>query len=127
MYYTFLFLPSDLPFTDGCNIIDQSGNLHAYDETHHTPETKRLYRVAEPWLVSTQFNKQEPMWRPSPKALKWLKSGDQVKVADTEVWIYSINEKRFISRMEEDDNIPEPKSKFCVYARVKCPMCGDLH
>lgn len=123
-FYKYLFLPVDKPLTDGCWIINQSGEPFVYDETRTPGWNPASIRVAEPWLVCTDFNLLELVGQVSPK-VKWLKPGDEVKKVDCSFpHIWDDAKHCFV-------DTPEPGKGldfgFTPYVRIKCPMCGDLH
>lgn len=126
MYYQLLYLPVDKAPTDGCNIIDQSGDLHTYNANDISLWSQCNCRVAEPFLVKTEYNETVIVGRPSPRALRWMKNKDQVKIVDCQTWIYDDIAGQFVEPLLPDTSIPA-NNGLSIYIRIRCPHCGDMH
>lgn len=126
MFYKALFLPVDKPLEDGCDIINQSGEVFTYNESSDFWR-KDAIRRAELFLVSYEFNQIVVIGRPSPEAT-WLKNGMDVKACDCEEWVYSTKEKKWHGKINAKD-VPMSWSvdDYCFCWRIKCPTCQVLH
>lgn len=120
MLYKSLFLPVDKPLEDGCDIINQSGEVFTYNESSDFWH-KEAIRRAELFLVSMEFNQLVVIGKPSPAA-KWLTNGIDVKAIDCEKWLWDVHHKEWCGEASFTD-----QTNFHDYWRIKCPSCGQLH
>lgn len=81
MKYIAKYLPVDKPWTDGCTIINASGEHHIWDESS-IGWAKEQWKVAELFIVGNEFNEQVVICRPSKESMKWLKAGMEIKRTD---------------------------------------------
>lgn len=79
--YIAKYLPVDKPWTDGCTIINSSGEHHIWEE-NSIGWPKHAWKVAELFIVSFEFNFQVVICRPSEASQKWLKAGMEIKKTD---------------------------------------------
>lgn len=122
LMYKLLFLPVYKQPTEGCYIINKEGQVFIYskDEAWNMD----IMAVSEPFLVSSVYNEQKIIGKPSP-AVKWLKNGDECKIVDCEEWLYNEDTKQWVMPKPPDmHSVPKPLS---IYIRVKCPSCQILH
>lgn len=120
--YKVVFLPVHAEFTDGCHIINKDGEVFTYnkDEAWNLDTV----RVAEPFLVSYEYNMPVVIGRPSPAA-KWLKKEGSCKAVDCQEWLWNENDKKWVMPRPPDlTTVPNP---LVSYVRVKCPCCQILH
>ena len=107
MLYTLKYLPVDKPLEDGCTVINLKGEHFTYDAASAVGWNLDSIRVAEPFLVSNEFNQQVIVGKPMPSALKWLKPGMVLKSVDC--CLMSLDQ----------DNV--------YFMLVGCPTCGKPH
>ena len=125
--YKALFLPIDKLHTDGCDVVDSSGQHHIWDETRHTDKDKEHLKVAEIFLVDYRFNQIVIVGKPSPEAV-WLKNRVDVKAADCALWTYDKTNRRFLFEYSATAHVGSSKPiELVEYFRIKCPTCGVLH
>lgn len=79
MKYIAKYLPVDKPWTDGCAIINSSGEHTNWDENEMIQTIKSHYKVADLFIVGNEFNEQVIICRPSKESMTWLKAGMEVK------------------------------------------------
>lgn len=99
MKYIAKYLPVDRPWTDGCTIINSSGEHHIWDE-NSIGWNKEQWRVAELFIVANEFNEQVVICQPSKETMKWLKAGMEVKSWEV---VRGISDSSY---------------------HIKCPTCG---
>ncbi len=124
MKYKLLYLPVDKPIIDGCILMDSSGETFPYDANAPRDLKTEHLCVAEPFLVTFEFNRAVVVGQPSP-LVNWLKIGEEVKAADCEKAYISPHLPEGLVKFYKD---PEPGSTVTKEViRIKCPTCGHLH
>ncbi len=106
MKYIAKYLPVDKPWTDGCTIINSSGEHHVWEEySLGWPESQ--WRVAELFIVASEFNQHHIVCVPSEETKKWLKPG-------MEVSSFNI--------VQNEDDLKD--KNWNEIRHIKCPTCG---
>jgi len=138
MLLKLLNIPVNKEITNGCTMLREDGSAFAYDTGISYPDNSlNKSKVCEPLLVIYSYNTMVIIGRPSPKALKWLKPGDSIKLADCELWQFMDDETPVIAAPKHvsdgvlsgniDINTRETKDTVRYFWMVKCPVCRDLH
>jgi len=109
MKYKAIYLPVDKPLTDGCKIINSSGEVFTYTEDNKIGWAIPSIKVAEMFLVKEEYNQRIVVGYITPDATKWVTPGMEFKTF-------------------ECVNIKDDEDQFYLPTfSIVCPTCKTKH
>lgn len=108
--YLALYLPIDIPLTDGCLVINQYNEVFEYDADAYVYQSTEFILPCALKLVNMVYNTPVVLGPISQEA-KWIKSGDTL----------------LVKNCKETTLIDEISKEVTTVWRIVCPNCSSLH